>query len=109
MLLYIRFIENTIHTMSYIGIQSGAGIGEDAMQFVRDNQDEIKQAGKYLYDNRAKVFQGISNAQRFVEKNLKGNPRPIRYLQEGEIHLPNHNYTGQLGLESVLKVSASLL
>tara|TARA_R110000868_G_scaffold230985_4_gene484285 strand:+ start:763 stop:1050 length:288 start_codon:yes stop_codon:yes gene_type:complete len=95
--------------MSYIGIQSGAGIGEDAMQFVRDNQDEIKQAGKYLYDNRAKVFQGISNAQRFVEKNLKGNPRPIRYLQEGEIHLPNHNYTGQLGLESVLKVSASLL
>lgn len=80
--------------MSYIGLQSGGGIGEDALQFLRDNEDEIKKAGKFLYDNRAKVFQGVSNAQRFVEKNLKGNPRPIRFLQEGEVHLGLHNYTG---------------
>jgi len=80
--------------MSYIGIQTGGGIGEDALRFVRENQNEIKQAGKFVYDNRAKVFQGVSNAQRFVEKNIRSNKKPIRYLQQGEVHVPLHNFTG---------------
>jgi hypothetical protein len=61
---------------------------------VKENKSEIKQVGKFVYDNRVKVFQGVSNAQRFVEKNMRGNKNPIRYLQAGEIHVPLHNFTG---------------
>lgn len=77
--------------MSYIGIQTGAGIGEDAFNFVKDNKEDI---AKKAYENRAKIFQTVSNAQRFVSKNIKKNPRPIRYLKENEIHVMNHNFTG---------------
>ena len=66
-------------------------IGEQAFKWVSENPDKI---AKIAYDNRAKVFQYTSNAQRFVSKNIKRNPRPIRYLKEGEIHAPNHNFTG---------------
>ena len=77
--------------MPYIGIQKGNGIGSDAFNFVKENKNEILQKA---YENRAKIFQYTSNAQRFVSKNIKGDNRPIRYLKENEIHLPNHNFTG---------------
>ena len=77
--------------MSYIGIQKGGGLGSDAFEWVKENPDEI---AKKAWENRTKIFQYTSNAQRFVSKNIKGNKQPIRYLEEGEIHLPNHNFTG---------------
>ena len=77
--------------MSYIGIQHGRGIGSDALQWVKENPDKV---AKKAWENRAKIFQTVSNAQRFVSKNIKGDKRPIRYLKEGEIHLPNHGFTG---------------
>jgi hypothetical protein len=76
---------------TYIGKQKGRGIGSDALQWVKENPDKV---AKKVYENRAKIFQYTSNAQRFVSKNIKKNPKPIRYLKEGEIHLPNHNFTG---------------
>ena len=77
--------------MSYIGIQHGGSIGEDAFNYVKENKEEI---AKKAWENRSKIFQTVSNAQRFVSKNIKRNPRPIRYLKEGEIHAMNHNFTG---------------
>lgn len=71
--------------------QHGRGIGADALQWVKENPDKVVQKA---YENRAKIFQYTSNAQRFVSKNIKGNKKPIRYLKEGEIHLMNHNFTG---------------
>ena len=71
--------------------QHGRGIGADALQWVKENPDKVAQKA---YENRAKIFQYTSNAQRFVSKNIKRNPRPIRYLKEGEIHLMNHSFTG---------------
>ena len=77
--------------MSYIDVQSGSGIGADALQWVSDNPDKIAKAA---WDNRAKIFQYTSNAQRYVSKNITRDPRPIRYLKSGEMHLMNHNFTG---------------
>ena len=81
--------------MSYLGIQQGSGkagstggVGEDALRYVSQNQDKIVEAGQFLVDNRAKVFQNVSNGQRFYEKNWKKNPKPIRYLTPGEYHIP---------------------
>jgi hypothetical protein len=71
--------------------QHGRGIGADAFEFLKDNKEDI---AKKAYENRAKIFQTISNAQRFVSKNIKKNPNPIRYLKENEIHVMNHNFTG---------------
>ena len=76
--------------MNYIDVQSGAGIGQDALNYVIENKQQIKDG---LYENRARIFQVTSNAQRFVSKR-RGNKKPIRYLEKGEIHLPNHNFTG---------------
>jgi len=87
--------------MSYIGIQHGGNIGSDALNWVKDNPDKVAKAA---WENRAKIFQTVSNAQRFVSKNIKKNPRPIRYLKEGEIHVMNHNFTGpntKIGLPEV--------
>ena len=80
----------------FLSTQTGSGIGEDALNYLIENKEEI---AKKAYENRSKIFQYTSNAQRFVSKNIKRNPRPIRYLKEGEIHAMNHNFTGQLGLE----------
>lgn len=71
--------------------QKGRGIGADAFNYVKENKEEI---AKKAYENRGKIFQTVSNAQRFVSKNIKRNPRPIRYLKEGEIHAMNHGFTG---------------
>jgi len=76
--------------MSYIDVQTGSGIGSDALNFVREHKQQIKDG---LYQNRERIFQITSNAQRFVSKR-RGNKKPIRYLEKGEIHLPNHNFTG---------------
>ena len=77
--------------MSYIDVlQSGSGIGQDALNYVKEHKQQIKDG---LYENRARIFQITSNAQRFVAKR-RGNKKPIRYLEKGEIHLPNHNFTG---------------
>lgn len=87
--------------MSYLGIaqhgsgKSGStGVAQDALRYVSQNQDKIKEAGQFLVDNRAKVFQNVSNAQRFYQKNWKKNPKPIRYLTEGEYHIPLMSYCG---------------
>ena len=89
--------------MSYIGItsfnevknrgihQQGQGIGEDALEYLKNNKEDI---AKKIYDNRGKAFMYVSNAHRFYEKYKKGNKKPIRYLKEGEIHVPLHNFTG---------------
>ena len=77
--------------MSYIGIQHGRGIGSDALQWVKENPDKV---AKKAWENRAKIFQYTSNAHRFVEKNIKRNPNPIRYLDSGEIHIPLMSYCG---------------
>ena len=80
--------------MSYIGIQIGegksgsTGVAQDALRYVSQHQDKIEEAGQFLFDNRAKVFQNVSNAQRFYQKNWKKNPNNIRYLTEGEYHIP---------------------
>ncbi len=66
-------------------------IAERAYNWVKDHPQEI--AG-FAWENRGKVFQGVSNAQRYVSKNILRDTRPIRYLREGEIHLPSHNFTG---------------
>jgi len=71
--------------------QRGRGIGEDSFSFFKQNSGKI---GELLIQNRGLVFQGTSNAQRFVSKNVLKDPRPIRYLKQGEIHVPNHNFTG---------------
>ena len=75
----------------FLSTQTGAGIGEDALNYLIENKEDI---AKKAYENRAKIFQYTSNAQRFVSKNIKRNNRPIRYLKEGEVHLMNHNFTG---------------
>lgn len=75
----------------FLSTQTGSGIGEDALNYVKENKEDIL---KKAYENRAKIFQTVSNAQRFVSKNIKGNKRPIRYLKKNEIHLMNHNFTG---------------
>lgn len=75
----------------FLSTQTGAGIGEDALQYLVDNPEKV---AKVAYENRGKIFQYTSNAQRFVSKNITKNPRPIRYLKEGEIHAMNHNFTG---------------
>ena len=86
--------------MSYLGIQTGrgksgsTGVGQDALRYVSQNKDKIEEGGQYLYDNRAKIFQNVSNAQRFVEMNIRKNPNPIRYLTEGEYHIPLMSYCG---------------
>jgi len=77
--------------MSYIGIQHGGGIGSDAFNFVKENKNEILQKA---WENKEAIFKNVSNAQRFVEKNIKKNPNPIRYLDEGEIHIPLMAYCG---------------
>ena len=85
----------------FLSTQTGSGIGEDALQYLIDNKEEI---AKKAYENRGKIFQYTSNAQRFVSKNIKRNPRPIRYLKQGEIHAMNHNFTGpgtRIDLEEV--------
>jgi hypothetical protein len=66
-------------------------IAERAYNWLKENPGEI---ANFAWDNRGKVFQGVSNAQRFVSKNILRDKRPIRYLMEGEIHLPSHNFTG---------------
>lgn len=71
--------------------QYGHGIGEQAYDFFNKNKDDVLQQ---IMENPDRVFQGISNAQRFVSKEFKGDTRPIRYLERGEFHLPNHNFTG---------------
>ena len=76
--------------MSYIDVQTGSGIGQDALNYVKEHKQQIKDG---LYENRERIFQVTSNAQRFVSKR-RGNKKPIRYLEKGEIHLPNHNFTG---------------
>jgi hypothetical protein len=58
---------------------------------VKENKSEILSKA---WENREKIFQVTSNAQRFVDKNMRGNKNPIRYLELGEIHVPNHNFTG---------------
>ena len=96
--------------MSYIGIasstesrnrdieQQGDGIGEDALNYVSKKSSEIakgiKSAGQFVFDNKATVFKNVSNAQRFVAKNISGDTKPIRYLKNGETHAPLHNFTG---------------
>lgn len=71
--------------------QTGLGVGEDAFNWIKGNPDKIAEV---VWENRGKVFQTISNGQRFVSKNILRDSRPIRYLKDGEIHLPNHNFTG---------------
>ena len=86
--------------MSYIGIQHGGGkagstgAAQDALRYVSQNQDKIAEAGQFLVENRSKVFQNVSNAQRFFEKNWRKNPKDIRYLTEGEYHIPLMSYCG---------------
>ena len=89
--------------MSYLGIQQqGSGkagstddsVGNQALRYVSQNQDKIVEAGQFLVDNRSKVFQNVSNGQRFYEKNWKKNPKPIRYLTPGEYHIPLMSYCG---------------
>lgn len=87
--------------MSYLGIaQRGegkagsTGVAQDALRYVSQNQDKIEEGGQFLFDNRAKVFQNVSNAQRFYQKNWKKNPNNIRYLTEGEYHIPLMSYCG---------------
>ena len=75
----------------FLSTQTGSGIGEDALNYVKENKEDI---AKKAYENKSKIFQYTSNAQRFVSKNIKRNPRPIRYLKEGEIHVMNHSFTG---------------
>ena len=88
--------------MSYIGkasfnevknrkIQQGEGIVEDAINYVKNNKEDI---AKKIYENKDKAFMYTSNAHRFYEKNSRGNTKPIRYLKEGEIHVPLHGFTG---------------
>jgi len=69
--------------------QSGGGVGEDALAWVKANPDKV---AKVAYANRDIVFQGVSNAHRFVEKTR--GKQNIRYLKRGEIHVPLHNFTG---------------
>lgn len=71
--------------------QHGRGIGSDAFNFVKENKDEILQKA---WENKEAIFKNVSNAQRFVEKNIRKNPNPIRYLDEGEIHIPLMAYCG---------------
>jgi hypothetical protein len=71
--------------------QQGRGIGSDAFNFVKENKDEIL---KKAWENKEAIFKNVSNAQRFVEKNIKKNPNPIRYLDSGEIHIPLMSYCG---------------
>jgi len=71
--------------------QQGRGIGSDAFNFVKENKDEILQKA---WENKEAIFKNVSNAQRFVEKNIRKNPNPIRYLDEGEIHIPLMSYCG---------------
>ena len=66
--------------MNYIDVQSGAGIGQDALNYVIENKQQIKDG---LYENRARIFQVTSNAQRFV--NFSGPGTKIE--QE---HVRNH-------------------
>ena len=58
-------------------------------EYVLNNPEDVAQL---LYENRGLAFQTVSNAQRFVSK-ARG-VEPVRYLKRGEIHLPNHNFTG---------------
>ena len=71
--------------------QNGFGAGEKAYKYFNENKDELL---RQVVDNPDVVFQSISNAQRFVRKNIQGDTKPIRYLKRGEIHLPSHNFTG---------------
>lgn len=72
--------------------QSGQGLGSDAWNWLKGNPDKV---ANFAWENRSKIFQGVSNAQRFYEKNVKGNKKPIRYLFPSEFHVaPGHNFTG---------------
>ena len=71
--------------------QYGEGIGSDAFNYVKENPDKILQKA---WENREAIFKNVSNAQRFVEKNIKKNSKPIRYLDNGEIHIPLMSYCG---------------
>ena len=71
--------------------QHGRGIGADAFNFVKENKNEILQKA---WENKEAIFKNVSNAHRFVEKNIKRNSNPIRYLETGEIHIPLMAYCG---------------
>jgi len=71
--------------------QNGRGIGSDAFEFVKENKEEIL---KKAWENKEAIFKNVSNAQRFIEQNIKKNPNPIRYLDQGEIHIPLMSYCG---------------
>lgn len=71
--------------------QKGRGIGSDAFNYVKENPDKILQKA---WENKEAIFKNVSNAQRFVEKNIRKNSNPIRYLDSGEIHIPLMAYCG---------------
>jgi hypothetical protein len=71
--------------------QKGKGLGSDALQWVKENPDEI---AKKAWENKGQIFQYLNNSQRYIEKNIKKNTKPIRYLDEGEIHIPLMSYCG---------------
>jgi hypothetical protein len=70
--------------------QYGTGIGQESLEWIK----EFPYIAGKVYTDPKFVFKNISNAQRYVSKEVIGDNRPIRYLKEGEIHLPNHNFTG---------------
>jgi hypothetical protein len=59
-----------------------------------DYQNLIDLGIKKIKTDPLGAFKNISNAQRFVSKNILRDPRPIRYLERGELHLPNHAFSG---------------
>lgn len=61
-----------------------------------DYQNLIDLGIKKIKTDPLGAFKNISNAQRFVSKNILRDPNPIRYLDRGELHLPNHAYSGPL-------------
>jgi len=71
--------------------QRGHGLGEDAFNYVKENPDKVAEKA---WENRGKIFQYLNNSQRFVEKNIKRSSKSIRYLDEGEIHIPLMAYCG---------------
>ena len=59
-----------------------------------DYKKILKDGVELIQEDPVGAFEKISNAQRFVSKNILRNRRPIRYLKRGEIHVPNHGFTG---------------
>lgn len=71
--------------------QHGDGLASDALAYLKANKSDV---AKFIWKNKSKAFQGVSNAQRYYTKNYTDETRPIRYLYDGEAHVKNHSFTG---------------